>query len=364
MNFQSSTRMGCLVCLIMFTEILMWMIFSFSQPREIRTTQHFNRIIQSHSLDSADTRKSKYPPSKHPHYTDSSFHGEHIRGDFDGIFYQINQPHNDIDSISAVIVLIHGYGDHSDYLYPKHAKRFYEGLDENVAVVYFDQPSFGRSDGLWADIPDWFQHAEKCEKFISELVRKQFPGKKVFAFAVSMGGGLAITLAINNPTLFDGIILSAPMCKVGEAMKPSGFVLRILRFLATYLPKFPLAPIPDVTMLSYRDSSVAERVYEENHLGYISLPRLGTAFELLRAQEWISDNMEKLTTPFLLLHGSKDVVTSPDSSKELYDRSKSEDKEFKLLENYAHIIVGAGQDEQFDDLPYSLSFDWIKKRLL
>jgi alpha-beta hydrolase superfamily lysophospholipase len=318
-------------------------------------------LVYRNLLDWHEARRKSFPPKHHPHYAEVNVEktGDHSTGFYKGIYWQIYAPKSKETQVSAVVVMFHGYGDHSDYMFPKHAEKIYNHC--GVAVVLFDQPGFGRSEGLWGLIPDWFLHTQKCENFVNGFVRNRFPGKKIFAFGASMGGGLALTLSIQNPKIFNGLLLLAPMCKIGEKMKPPAFIITLLRFVSFLFPELPIAPVPDVTKLSYRDASVVSRIFHENLLGFNSRPRLATALSLLQAQDWICKNMEKLTAPFLVMHGTMDVVTNPEYSQELFIKASSQDKRFELLEGYFHVIVGGGQPEKFDEKPYQLIFDWINK---
>lgn len=55
--------------------------------------------------------------------------------------------------------------------------------------------------------------------------------------------------------------------------------------------------------------------------------------------------------PFLVLHGSADVVTEPAISEELYKRASSEDKAFKEYEGQAHVLaLEPKKEEVFEDI--------------
>jgi esterase/lipase len=58
--------------------------------------------------------------------------------------------------------------------------------------------------------------------------------------------------------------------------------------------------------------------------------RIGTAFCILESIEYSNDNIDKITTPFYLLHGAQDKDCNPKGSSNLYEKAKIMDKTFIL----------------------------------
>jgi len=65
---------------------------------------------------------------------------------------------------------------------------------------------------------------------------------------------------------------------------------------------------------------------------------------------------EKITTPTLLLHGSKDVTVKPYHSKKLFKHLKSKDKELKIIKGADHWYRGKRRKM------HQVVVDWIKER--
>ncbi|URE40607.1 Putative lysophospholipase [Musa troglodytarum] len=55
--------------------------------------------------------------------------------------------------------------------------------------------------------------------------------------------------------------------------------------------------------------------------------------------------MCKVTIPFIVLHGSADVVTDPSVSRALYDAAKSKDKTIKIYDGMLHSLLFGEPDE-------------------
>lgn len=68
-----------------------------------------------------------------------------------------------------------------------------------------------------------------------------------------------------------------------------------------------------------------------------------------------------MTLPFLVLHGEDDRVTDPEISKELYQTSKSCDKEIKLYPGLWHGLTAGESDDDIERV-YSDIIHWLNKR--
>jgi acetyl esterase/lipase len=69
----------------------------------------------------------------------------------------------------------------------------------------------------------------------------------------------------------------------------------------------------------------------------------------------------QVALPFLVLHGEDDRVTDPEISKELYEVSKSCDKEIKLYPGMWHGLTAGESDDDIERV-YSDIIHWLNKR--
>lgn len=67
--------------------------------------------------------------------------------------------------------------------------------------------------------------------------------------------------------------------------------------------------------------------------------RLGTAFQLKAAMEDLSLRGAQLAVPYLLLHGTGDLVTSHHASERLHDACGSRDKTLVLYDTAYHVLL-------------------------
>lgn len=238
--------------------------------------------------------------------------------------------------VKAVIVFIHGFGDHCDFQQSLKAKTVCS-LGPFAAYA-FDLPGHGRSDGLSAHVPDWFAFVDKVRevvvKHLRPRIKEEFGDVKVFGFGESMGGGVLFTLLVREKSLFDGAVLVCPMLFVSREMLPPWIVLMVFKHIGVrLLPTWPVAPGKDLLDLCFADPKMAHFMRDNagghSKIAYRGQPRLDTAFQLaFAAGEWMQSKIPEFETPALILHGAADRVTDPTVSKTLFDQMKHPDKEF------------------------------------
>ena len=304
----------------------------------------------------AESRRAAHPPQPghHPNVLEDQAFQNCAResGFFEGLWWQAIIPQNP----NALVVIVHGYGDHSDFIMLNHANEIVR--ETNSVVVLFDQHGFGRSEGLWAFIPNWFIHVGSCRRMV-EFAKTKFSGLKTFGLGYSMGGGVLTTIEALQPIL-DGMILLAPMLIIREEMKPPPLVRSMLTMMAKFFPTWPVAVSSHNGQLSYRDAAFRAKEHELNKLQYPGFPRLGTAVSMLTAQQWLEENCYRVNCPFLVMHGTADVVTAIEGSRRLMALTAPDlDKKMVTMEGYRHHILGPSQDAHFNEKPYKIICEWI-----
>lgn len=137
------------------------------------------------------------------------------------------------------------------------------------------------------------------------------------------------------------------MCKISDKVRPRWPIPQILSFLARFFPTLPIVPAPD---LLYKSVKVDHKkvIADMNPMRYRGKPRLGTVAELLRVTDYLNQRLCDVNMPFLVLHGSADVVTDPNVSRELYEVAKSEDKSIKVYEGMMHSLLFGETDENVE----------------
>jgi len=203
-----------------------------------------------------------------------------------------------IENAKANVFLCHGYGAHSpveedpmDYTVHLRAK-----LLQSFNVFAIDFEGHGRSGNLPGFLPSFSTAIDDIEFFLTEYVLKKFPDLKIFLYGESMGGAFAIQTSFRKLPYIHGLLLGAPMTRVGEKMKPPSWQIPIFRFVAYYLPSYALIP-NKIADNAFHLKERAEKS-KSDPLCYTGSLRLGVAEQILTTCEDIEKNLENVETPF------------------------------------------------------------------
>lgn len=327
---------------------------------------------------SGDARRKAFPPGKHLHPTPVLGPPEKDAPELDwdsrlhklpsgrSIWWQRIWPKS--RKPTAVVVFIHGFADHADFALYNAARAFVEYT--GCAALLVDMPGHGRSDGLHGWVPDWPSHLNALDHWCGAVCTAEqgrYGGGKLplFLFGSSMGGAVAISLALRQPHRFAGLILVAPMVRVADHVRPPPAVETILKVVSRVpiLGDIPLHKGKDLAELNYAEDALW-RLDEDrrmNSLHYWKPTRLRTAVSLLAATDSIFKQMTALRTPLLVLHGEKDRTTSPELSEELVQKARSTDKTFKLVPGAAHGLHYGESPAKMKEV-YLTMFDWLRGR--
>ncbi|XXF76956.1 lysophospholipase [Myxococcaceae bacterium GXIMD 01537] len=229
----------------------------------------------------------------------------------------------------AALIVMHGLRDHSNR-YGELAEHL---VGQGFAVHAFDLRGHGRSEGVRVHIDSFDEYVTDLERFVA-LVREREPGRPVFLLGHSMGGAIVTTYLLDRKPDIQGLVLSAPALKPGA--KVSGALITTTRVLGGVLPNLK------VLDLDPKEFSRDPAVVRENETDPLIFQKPGparTASRLLTTFEALSQRMEEVAVPLLVLHGTADTVTDPEGSKALVKRARSTDKTLKLYEGLYHDLL-------------------------
>ncbi|KAL5730145.1 acylglycerol lipase [Ranunculus cassubicifolius] len=256
----------------------------------------------------------------------------------------------------GIICMVHGYGN--DISWTFQYTPIY--LAQNgYACFALDLQGHGLSEGLKAFVPNVDVVVNDCASFFN-FVKQNYMDLPSFLYGESMGGAICVLIHFMDLKAWNGAILVAPMCKISDKVKPRWPVPEILTVFAKFMPTLAIVPTADLL-----DKSV--RVEEKKVIGgmnpvrYKGKPRLGTVLELLRVTEYLHSKLCDVSLPFIVLHGSADVVTDPSVSEYLYQVAKSEDKNIKIYEGMMHSLLFGETDENVAIVRSDI-MSWLNER--
>jgi alpha-beta hydrolase superfamily lysophospholipase len=248
----------------------------------------------------------------------------------------------------ALVVITHGHGEHAGrYMHVAEAL-----VERGIAVVAMDLRGHGRSEGARGKLMDWDELREDMRRIL-EVLGEDYDSVPKFLYGHSVGGTISLDYVIRNPTIFHGVIASAP--SIGQPNIPA-YLFAISRVVSVIYPSFSMATQLDQTALS-RDPDVVEAYRNDPLVHSRGTARFGT--ELLKTAEWIQAHAADLKTPLFIVHGSEDRLINPEYSRRFFENVRIEDKTF--------LELPTGYHEPHNDLDKDLVIrrvgDWIEAHL-
>ena len=235
--------------------------------------------------------------------------------------------------VKAVIVLVHGMGEHSD----RYGHVAAGLVADDFAVYAVDHRGHGRSEGSRAVI-DRLSHAVADLDQLVGQARIQHPGLPVYMLGHSMGG--TISLAYAQRHQLDGLILSGPLAALDAAPAPMRLVGRMLSTLAPSLPLIAIDP-----NLVSRNPRVVDDYVSDPLVHHGKVPAR-TLDELAKAIERFPETVTAITIPTLILYGTADQLCPPSGSEMLGERIGGADKTVKSYEGLYHEILNEPEGDQ------------------
>lgn len=251
----------------------------------------------------------------------------------------------------ASMLLVHGLGEHSGRYMAMVSK-----LNElGVAVFTFDGRGHGKS--VSGKPTAYFDSHDDYLRDIDVLLGKAknyLPGLPAFLYGHSMGGGLVASYVLKYKPEVRGVILSSPAIKEAEGTSP--ILIAASSLVNRLLPKLKVLKL-DIAGISRIPEEVEK--YQNDPLVYQENIPARTGYELYQVMQFIQQEAEKFTLPFLLIHGDADRLTNPKGSELFFGKAKSEDKTFRLIPGGYHELINDSDRE----VVMQLIVDWVEERI-
>ncbi|PWA67752.1 serine aminopeptidase, S33, Alpha/Beta hydrolase fold protein [Artemisia annua] len=261
------------------------------------------------------------------------------------IFTQSWHPLDPNQPIKATVFMTHGYTNDTSWSFQKiciaYAKWGY-------AVYAADLIGHGRSDGLHGYIGDMEKAAAtSLSYFVSVRQSEHYSTLPAFLFGESMGGLITMLMYFqSDPDMWTGLIFSAPLFVIPEAMIPSKLHLTMYGLLFGLADTWAAMPEPRRPTMGGRDVQKL-KVKAMNPKRYSGKPRVGTMREVAKWTNYVQQNFDKVKVPFLIAHGTADPMACPSGSEMLYEKASTakEDKCLKQYEGMSHLLITGESDE-------------------
>ena len=264
-------------------------------------------------------------PSVHEHTTFDAADGRRL---FEQRWLPAGEPR-------AHLAIVHGYAEHSG----RYAHVGEALAARGYAVHALDLRGHGRSDGDRAIVRSFDEFLEDVRAFLRR-VREHAGARPVFLLGHSMGGTIVtLELAVDKPQLAGALLSGGVLTSAGTPR----IVRAIVGLFGRLFPKLPIVKL-DAAHVS-RDPAVVER-YEHDPLVFRGRIRAGIIAAMGRAVRRIERDAGAIALPMLIMHGTEDLLASPDGSKLLFDAIASSDKTLKVYDGLHHEILNEPEQDQ------------------
>jgi alpha-beta hydrolase superfamily lysophospholipase len=250
------------------------------------------------------------------------------------------------EPLRAVIILIHGLGEHSGR-YGHLAKRF---TDEGFAVLTQDNRGHGRTPG-GRGVMD-FDNVVGDVGELLDAARRRFPGVPMVIYGHSLGALVSMSYTVRNRPDIAAQVASAPA--LDSELREQRLKFAAANLLGGIVPNVVIPTGLDSDGVS-RDPKVVEAykadplVHDKGSVG------------LAKATFSAMDAMMEQTTfpvPLLIVHGTSDRLTVPAASKRFVQNVTGDVTLIEYDGMYHEPHNEPEQEEVFADV-----LEWLEKRL-
>lgn len=232
---------------------------------------------------------------------------------------------NPPEAPQAVVIIIHGFSDHSGRFMP-----IVEDLNRRGMVAYgFDQRGHGRSPGTRGHVNSFAEFREDLFTF-THIVASEQPDIPIFLLGQSMGGLIVLNFGLHHPQEVDGVVALSPHLSDPPV---SPVLVTLSRALSNVWPTFSINAGLDHKGLS-RDPDAVQAYLDDPLVHGKGTPRL--AVELSNAVTETNANAGSFQLPLLITHGTADRLTDPEASRLFCENAASTNKTFIPYEGGYH----------------------------
>lgn len=255
------------------------------------------------------------------------------------IFRSVSRP-------KAIIIIIHGYGEHSGR-YKHWAEKF---VKHGYYVLAFDLRGHGLSEirkgyrlSYYKFLKDLSVVCQKAESIFPEIPK--------IIYGHCFGGNLVINYLISNTCNLDGMIVSSPWLQ--SEFKIPRLKLLFGNLFRNIAPRFLIRMNIRPEDLS-RDPEYVHHFMKDTLVCHQIPVRL--LFEINAAGIRASKSIYKINLPMLVMHGTADKITSFKASKEFVMNSSSQTTFREWTGHYHDLHSDIDADEVFNYVT-----EWLDK---
>ena len=172
-------------------------------------------------------------------------------------------------------------------------------------------------------------------------MRARHPTVPMFLFGHSMGGLIALVVELENPAMFDGLILTGPLIHSSEDSTANRALTWVLSSLC---PSCSLSSFGLDTKAITKSAEWLEYIQRDPlfyHGGY----KFGHGQVVATTVDWVRGEvggrwrLGRMKSPLLVVQGEEDTLALGTGARELMSRVGSRDKELVVVEGARHHVL-------------------------
>jgi alpha-beta hydrolase superfamily lysophospholipase len=248
----------------------------------------------------------------------------------------------------GIVCLVHGLGEHT-------GRYAHVAAALNAAgYVLFgcDLRGHGRSAGPRGHTPSYETLMDDLGRLLAEATAR-YGSRPQFLYGHSLGGNLVLNYALRRRPALAGVIATSPAIRVPVRLPPAQVTLA--KVMNRLWPAMQMANGLDVNGLA-RDPEVI-RAYTNDPLVHNKIS-VRLALSMLEAGEWALAHASEFPVPLLLVHGTADILTSAEGSREFAARVPAGRCTLKLWDGFYHETHN--EPEKAEVLGFMV--DWLRQR--
>lgn len=250
-----------------------------------------------------------------------------------------------------VIVLQHGFGEHSD----RYGNLLDKIKDEPYSVYALDARGHGRSDGKRGHVDQFQRYIDDLADLI-RIAKQEQSVSKVLLIGHSLGGVISLQYSMEgfNQDNLLGLIISSPALQIRMDFEKQ--VKKVAaEFLSAFMPATTMDANLDLKFLTH-DESVIE-AYKKDPLvhGKISFQMGRNLFHLAAV---MNNKAHLIQVPILMIHGDQDGIADVEGSRNFYRNLNTSKKDIKIYPGLFHELMN--ELPEYREQVMQDVFDFIK----
>jgi lysophospholipase len=229
---------------------------------------------------------------------------------------------------------------------------------QNITTVAQDQHGHDNQEKVY--IPNFDVFLDDLELMIT-WVKGQYQNVPIFILSHSAGGLISTHFGIRRPKddpRIKGFIMAAPYY-VNSIGAPR-IVVKLAGILSVITPRMAL-PLEDLSTQVTHDEKMYARHEQDKQDGIMATKASARfAHELMKAQQWVPENIAKWKHPLLAIIAGHDKIANTEAVRELLARiNPGLITELLYPENYHENLNELNRDEIFGEI-----VSWVERRMI